>query len=106
MTPDAQATSRKAADMVERMRAVASGSTRAATAAPAVPTTPAAARRGPRAQRVRYTLDLSPEQHRYLKRAALDLQADASAVLRALLTELEGDAELRARVAANVERRY
>ena len=57
-----------------------------------------------RTKPVRYTLDLAPAQHRFLKRFALDAEADASAVLRVLLTLLEHDSELAARVAAELSR--
>jgi hypothetical protein len=107
--PRRPATRSRPADMVERMRAVASGGPRATAAAStpsmASPTT-TAERRGPRAHRVRYTLDLEPTQHRFLKRASLDFQTDASAIVRALLSELEDDPELRVRIAGRVERRY
>jgi hypothetical protein len=49
------------------------------------------------AKRVRYTLDLSKEQHRFLKQFALDADADASAVMRALLSILETDQALAGR---------
>jgi hypothetical protein len=42
-------------------------------------------------RRVRYTLDLSREQHRFLKRFAFDAETDASLVMRALLALLETD---------------
>ena len=45
-------------------------------------------------KRVRFTLDLSKEQHKFLKRFALEEEADASAVLRALLVRLELDEAL------------
>lgn len=96
-------TAARPTEMVERMRAVASGSTRAASAkASAAESAAPSTRQRP----VRYTIDLTPEQHHFLKRASLDLQADASAIVRALLTHLETDAELRARIGAEVERRY
>jgi len=51
-----------------------------------------------RGRRVRYTLDLSPEQHRALKRFAFDAEADASAIVRVLLAELGRDPALARRV--------
>ena len=42
-------------------------------------------------ERVRFTLDLSKDQHAFLRRFAFDQNADASAVLRTLLTQLEED---------------
>ena len=53
--------------------------------------TPAA----PRAKPVRYTIDLSREQHRFLKRFAFDAEVDTSKVVRALLTHLEQNEDLR-----------
>lgn len=48
----------------------------------------------PRVKMVRYTLDLEPAQHKFLKRFALEAGVDASQVLRVLLRRLEEDAEL------------
>lgn len=42
-------------------------------------------------KRVRFTLDLQPQQHKFLKRFALEAETDASAVVRALLARLEED---------------
>ncbi len=53
---------------------------------------------------VRYTIELDRAQHRALRIAALDLGADASAIVRALLAELEIDPELQRRVAGRVSR--
>jgi hypothetical protein len=50
------------------------------------------------ARRVRYTLDLAREQHRFLKLFALDAEVDASVVMRVLLDCLEQDAGLAKRV--------
>ncbi len=61
-------------------------------------TTAGAATAPTRGRRVRYTLDLSPEQHRALKRFAFDAEADASAIVRALLAELGSDPALARRV--------
>ena len=61
-------------------------------------TTAGAATAPTRGRRVRYTLDLSPEQHRALKRFAFDAEADASAIVRALLAELGSDPVLARRV--------
>ncbi len=57
-----------------------------------------------RERRVRYTLDLSPEQHRSLKRFAFDTDVDASVVLRVLLAELSRDPQLAERVRSQVRR--
>jgi hypothetical protein len=88
----------KPSDLLERMRTTA---TRDIT-----PTSPPPADRAagvPMAavtpgRRIRFTLDLSPEQHRFLKRFALDAEVDASLVARALLTLLESDAATGGRV--------
>ncbi len=61
-------------------------------------TTAGAATAPTRGRRVRYTLDLSPEQHRALKRFAFDAEADASAIVRTLLAELGSDPALARRV--------
>ena len=48
-------------------------------------------RRGASERRIRFTLDLPRNQHRFLKQFALDAEADASVVLRTLLDLLEKD---------------
>lgn len=45
----------------------------------------------PRVRRVRFTLDLEPEMHKNLKRFALEADADASEVMRALLGLMHSD---------------
>lgn len=50
----------------------------------------------------RFILDLEPELHRFLKRFALDTEADASVVLRTLLNRLRDDAELAQQVQADI----
>lgn len=50
------------------------------------------------AQRVRFTLDLAREQHRFLKHFALDAEVDASVVVRVLLLILQEDEALAERV--------
>jgi hypothetical protein len=54
--------------------------------------------------RVRYTLDLSREQHRFLKRFAFDAETDASVVMRAMLALLQHDERFARRVRAALER--
>lgn len=49
-------------------------------------------------KRVRFTLDLAWAQHRYLKRFALDQEADASEVMRTLLLLLQQDEQVAAAV--------
>lgn len=53
-------------------------------------------------RRVRFTLDLARPQHRFLKQFALDAEADASVVLRVLLSFLEEDGTLTKRVLARI----
>jgi hypothetical protein len=59
-----------------------------------------------RDRKIRVTLDLTREQHRFLRRFALDAEADASSILRALLALLEEDAALAANVRALLEPKY
>lgn len=59
--------------------------------------------RDPRSRRVRFTLDLSSEQHRFLKRFAFEAETDASVVMRLLLTLLQGDEKLARRVLSELE---
>lgn len=51
---------------------------------------------------VRYTVDLDPELHRFLKIYALDSGARGAAVVRALLEELRDNPGLAERVAGRV----
>ena len=88
-----QPSHKKPTELLERMRAATTGEkpgkhVAGSTALPSAV--------GP-AKRVRYTLDLSKEQHRFLKQFALDADADASAIMRALLSILETDQELAGR---------
>lgn len=53
---------------------------------------------GRRDRQVRFTLDLAREQHRFLKRFAVDAETDASVVMRALLTLLAEDATIARRI--------
>jgi hypothetical protein len=53
---------------------------------------------------VRYTLDLSREQHRFLKYFAFDAGTNASVVMRALLALLQNDDRVARRVRSEVER--
>lgn len=54
---------------------------------------------------VRFTVDLEPTLHRYLKQAALDADVRGAAVVRALLMEMREDPELAARVATRLGNR-
>jgi hypothetical protein len=57
-------------------------------------------------RKVRITLDLAREQHRFLRRFAFEAEADATAVLRALVSLLEEDATVAKKALARTERRY
>jgi len=54
---------------------------------------------------VRYTIDLEPEQHRFLKHFALRADARASAVIRLLLDELRDNPALTDLIANRLEHR-
>jgi hypothetical protein len=43
---------------------------------------------------IRYTVDLDPEQHKFLKRFAVEAEVDGSVVVRELLRRLEQDKQL------------
>ena len=53
-------------------------------------------------ERVRFTLDLSRKQHRFLKKLAFEEEVNASAVVRALLAQLEEDEALAEAVEARL----
>ena len=97
--------SKRPSDIAQRMRQVALHDKPTAAkvesheviSAPVPPVTPPA-----RERRIRYTLDLSPEQHRFLKRFAFDTEVDASAIVRVLLTELDSNLALAERVRSQV----
>jgi hypothetical protein len=57
-------------------------------------------------QRVRVTVDLDREQHRFLRRFAFEADVDASAIQRILLALLEEDEKLAETVLARVRRKY
>lgn len=61
----------------------------------AKPARPSPPRRG---KPVRYSLDLSPEQHKFLKRFSLEAEVNSSLVMRKLLELLEEDERLANRV--------
>ena len=95
--------STKPSDLLARMRTTATRETASAAPPPAssVPMTASTTTR-----RIRFTLDLSAEQHRFLKRFALDSEVDASLIARALLTILESDDKVGERVRELVRRTY
>ena len=88
-----QPSHKKPTELLERMRAATTGEKPGRHVAGSTTDGKAAEP----AKRVRYTLDLSKEQHRFLKQFALDADADASAIMRALLSILETDQELAGR---------
>lgn len=47
-----------------------------------------------KAKTVRYTVDLDPKQHKFLKRFALEAEVDSSVVVRELLRRLKEDKQL------------
>jgi hypothetical protein len=55
-------------------------------------------------RRIRYTLDLSREQHRFLRRYAFDAETDASVVMRVLLALLRTDKTVARKVRSELER--
>lgn len=96
----------KASDLAARMAATATGSRPRPAQTDSLSSPPA--RNGGRIRRpvelpARFTVELQRSQHRYLKRFAMDADSDASSVIRALLTLLEGDPGLRERVQERVE---
>lgn len=97
----------KASDVLGRMKAAATREKPITTAGepqvifspenlpsdPPLPSPTAVQKAKPR--KVRFTLDLDPDQHKQLKRFALEADADASEVLRALLVLLHSNTVLR-----------
>lgn len=94
-------TKNKPSDVLSRMKAAASRQkptsttteTEGESSPEASPASPAPV--VPRVRRVRFTLDLDPEVHKNLKRFALEADADASEVMRALLAILHSDPQVR-----------
>ena len=73
--------------------------------APKTPAPAPAPERRPRPEKpTRYTLDLDPGQHRFLKTYAAEVDGSAAEVMRALLAELKADQELAARVKTRIWR--
>lgn len=91
----------KPSDVLSRMKAAASREKPLSTVEESESTSAEsstgvdAAARPPRVRKVRYTLDLEPEQHKNLKRFAVEADADASEVMRALLALLYTDTQVR-----------
>ena len=93
-------TKSKPSDVLSRMEAAASREKPVSTidepeVTPAAPNGEGIAAKPQRTRKVRYTLDLEPEQHKNLKRFALEADADASEVMRALLALLYTDPQVR-----------
>lgn len=87
----------KPSDVLSRMKAAATREKPVSTSEPVGETPPSLPVPAPvpRTRRVRYTLDLEPETHKNLKRFALEADADASEVMRALLALLHTDTGVR-----------
>jgi len=47
-----------------------------------------------RAKTVRFTVDLEPQQHKFLKRFAVEAEVDSAVVVRELLLRLQNDKQL------------
>jgi hypothetical protein len=93
----------KRASGVPGLRSAIEGGRPMAAVQDASRTDPGPGTRPPRPEKpVRFTLDLSRDQHRFLKEFALDTEADASVIMRALLTQLREDPDLAQRVQASV----
>lgn len=89
--------SRRPSDILTRMRQVTAAARESALSRSEVG--------GPGSRaRVRFTLDLSAEQHKFLRRFALEAETDASQVLRVLLRLLEEDPGLADRVRAELRK--
>ncbi|WP_407543345.1 hypothetical protein Q0M94_25805 (plasmid) [Deinococcus radiomollis] len=93
-------TKSKPSDVLSRMKAAASREKPVTTAeesevVPEIASSISTPVQPPRVRKVRYTLDLEPEQHKNLKRFAVEADADASEVMRALLVLLYTDTQVR-----------
>ncbi len=96
----------KASDVLGRMKAAANREKPISTAPSPLPEEPSVLAVSPvipRSRRVRFTLDLEPEAHKKLKRFALEADADASEVMRALLSLLETDSAVQQAVLTAVQ---
>lgn len=103
-------TKSRPSDVLSRMKAAATrekpvtttvledADARAGETVPIQPASP------PRVRPVRFTLDLEPTVHKNLKRFALEADADASEVLRALLALLHSDTQVRNAVLTAISR--
>lgn len=88
---------KRASDVLARMKATTNREKPVSTVLPPLDTEDEAPEltKPPRVRRVRFTLDLDPEQHKALKRFALEADADASEVMRTLLAQLQTDTALK-----------
>lgn len=92
---------KKASDSLSRLRSGISRETPATRAGQGADDTGApdkTMKRAGGAKPVRISVDLPKEQHRFLRRLALDADVDGMRVVRALLSELEEDDRLADRV--------
>lgn len=88
----------KASDLAARLQASATHSHREPAIAPAPTSTTAPSPTRRQGAPARFTVELPRQQHRFVKRFALDADTDASSVTRALFTLLESDPVLAERV--------
>ena len=93
-------TKSKPSDVLSRMKAAASREKPVTTAeepevTPDISSSGSTPVQPPRVRKIRYTLDLEPGQHKNLKRFAVEADADASEVMRALLVLLYTDTQVR-----------
>ena len=86
------------ASRADGLRSAVQGSTAAAPGPPPAAPAPGRRPRPPKPATIRYTLDLDPGLHRFMKEYAAGVEADASEVLRSLLGLLRDDAALAGRV--------
>jgi len=96
--------SKRASEILARMRQVTMSARESRGPGPEAPESGLSAPVGGRRTRVRFTLDLSSEQHRFLRRFALEADTDASQVLRVLLRLLEQDPHLAHRVLTELDK--
>jgi hypothetical protein len=92
---------KKASDSLSRLRSGITRETPATRAGQGANDTEApdkTAKRARGAKPVRISVDLPKEQHKFLRRFALDADVDGMRIVRALLSELEEDTRLAQRV--------
>lgn len=93
-----------ARDILERMRAVAVKERPRTAETEASASVRQPERPSETARRVRYTVDLDRDQHRFLRIYAIKAGVDASVVIRSLLQLLQDDPELSSRVQEQLQK--